>query len=116
MVLVKLTILMIYRRVFVPRRWTPFDIILRIFESILVLFYTAITIVKIFECTPRERIWKRSLPGTCIDIPALLNVSGMFNFVTDVLILLVPVKSVWTLQMKKKQKVHVVLVFTFGLV
>ena len=62
MVLIKLTILMIYRRVFVPRRWTPFDMVLRAFESILILFYTAITIVKIVECTPRERIWNKSVP------------------------------------------------------
>jgi len=115
MCIVKLTILMIYRRVFVPRRWTAFDIVLRAFESILVLFFTATTIVKIFECTPRARIWNPSLTGSCVNTGVLLNGSGIFNFLTDVFILLIPIKSVWVLKMKKKQKVQVVLVFTFGL-
>ncbi|TEY62246.1 hypothetical protein BOTCAL_0165g00060 [Botryotinia calthae] len=64
----------------------------------------------------RARIWNKSLPGTCVDVSKLLNTSGLFNFTTDVLILLVPVKSVWNLQMKKKRKMSVVLIFTFGMI
>ncbi|QSZ32708.1 hypothetical protein DSL72_002287 [Monilinia vaccinii-corymbosi] len=112
----KLTILCIYRRVFVPHRWSKFDIILRVFEAILITFYFAISCVKIWECNPRARIWNKALPGTCIDVSKLLNASGLFNFITDVLILLVPVKSVWNLKMTKKRKIQVVLIFTFGMV
>ncbi|CAG8981906.1 hypothetical protein HYALB_00009160 [Hymenoscyphus albidus] len=115
----KLTILTIYRRVFLPHHKTQksyFHLILRVLEAILIAFYFSITVVKIFECNPRERIWKRSLPGTCININAMLNSSGMFNFITDVLILLVPVKSVWGLNMSRGKKVRVVAVFTFGLI
>lgn len=106
---------MLYRRVFMPRRWSAFDIILRLFETILILFYVAISIVKVFECTPRARIWDRKIPGTCTNIAKILNTSGLFNFITDVLILLVPVQSVWNLQMKRKLKIQVVAVFTLGL-
>ncbi|PQE22322.1 integral membrane protein [Rutstroemia sp. NJR-2017a WRK4] len=112
----KLTILCIYRRVFVPHRWSKFDIILRVFEAILITFYFAISCVKIWECNPRARIWNKALPGTCIDVSKLLNTSGLFNFITDVLILLVPVKSVWNLKMAKKRKLQVVLIFTFGMI
>jgi len=114
--LVKLTILMIYRRVFVPHRWNNFDIILRIFEVILISFYFSITVVKIFECNPRARIWNKKLAGTCINVNTMLNSSGMFNLITDILILLVPIKSVWNLKMKKSRKIRVVLIFTFGLI
>lgn len=106
---------MLYRRVFMPRRWSAFDITLRLFEAILILFYVAISIVKVFECTPRARIWDRKIPGTCTNVSTILNTSGLFNFTTDVLILLVPVKSVWNLQMKRKAKIQVVAVFTVGL-
>ncbi|KUJ08328.1 uncharacterized protein LY89DRAFT_567928, partial [Mollisia scopiformis] len=112
----KLTILTIYRRVFVPQRWEFFDILLRIFEVILISFYFSITVVKIFECKPRARIWNKKLAGTCINVNTMLNTSGMFNFTTDVLLLLVPVKSVWKLQMKKSNKIRVVLIFTFGMI
>lgn len=111
----KLAILLLYRRVFLPQRGGFFDWVLRLFMLILGLFYFATTIVKIWECSPRARIWDKSIPGTCIDIPALLNTSGLFNMVTDVLILLVPVKSVWNLHMTRKRKLGVILVFTVGL-
>lgn len=62
--------------------------------AILILFYVATAIVKIWECTPREKIWSKSVPGTCIYVSSLLNTSGLFNTITDTMILLVPVKSV----------------------
>lgn len=89
--------------------------LIRLFMLILCLFYVATTIVKIWECTPRERIWNRSIPGTCVNISSLLNTSGLFNTISDVLILLVPVKAVWNLKMDKARKIGVVLVFTVGL-
>lgn len=112
--LTKLSILMLFRRVFIPPRWSVFDITLRALECLLVLFYVSTSIVKIAQCSPREKIWNRQLPGRCINVNNLLNTSGMFNFVTDVVILLIPVKSVWKLQMKRKKKVQIVAVFTVG--
>ena len=110
----KLAILYIYRRVFVPRRWGIFDWTLRIFMAILVLFYLATFLVKIWECNPRERIWDRSIPGKCVNVSSLLNVSGLFNTLTDIIILLIPIKSVWNLNMTTKRKVGVVAAFTVG--
>jgi hypothetical protein len=82
---------------------------------ILIVFYVADAFAKIFECNPRKRIIDKSVPGTCLDVPMLLNASGFFNTITDVMILLLPVKAVWTLNMKNQKKIVVVLVFTFGL-
>ena len=110
----KLTILLMYRRIFSPRRWSPFNIALRSFEAVLILFYIAITIAKIWECRPRARIWNKSIKGTCIDIPRLLNTSGLFNTISDLLILLVPLKAVWNLNMKWKKKLGVIAVFSVG--
>lgn len=64
---------------------------------------------------PRATIWDKSIPGTCINTSILLDTSGLFNTVTDVIMLLLPVKAVWSLKLKFKQKVLVVGVFTFGL-
>lgn len=110
----KLSILLLYRRIFVPARRSAFNIILRFLECVIILFYISTSIVKITQCIPREKIWNRTLPGSCINVNNLLNTSGMFNFVTDVLILLVPVKSVWKLHMKKKKKVQIIAIFTVG--
>lgn len=82
--------------------------------AILVLFYLATFLVKIWECNPRERIWDRSIPGKCVNVSSLLNVSGLFNTLTDIMILLIPIKSVWNLNMTTKRKVGVVAAFTVG--
>lgn len=110
----KLSILLLYRRIFSPRRWSPFNIALRSFETVLILFYTALTIVKIWECSPRARIWDKSVKGKCVDIPNLLNTSGFFNTISDLLILLVPIRSVWKLNIKSKKKLGVIAVFSVG--
>lgn len=111
----KLSVLFLYRRVFVPILWGVFDVIIRVLILIICLFYIAITIVKIWQCIPRARAWDKSVEGTCVDFSRLLNASGLFNTITDVLILLVPVKSIWNLNMKRRQKVKIVAIFTVGL-
>ena len=111
----KLAILLLYRRVFLPQRWSVFDVAIRLLMLIICLFYIATTAVKIWECTPRSRIWDKSIQGTCINVSSLLNTSGLFNTISDILILLVPVKSVWRLNMDRGRKVACVLLFTVGL-
>lgn len=111
----KLAILCLYRRVFSMYPRSAFDITVVFLIVLLVLFYIATNITKIWECVPRARIWDPSIPGHCIDTPMLLNVSGIFNTVTDFIIVMMPFKAVWTLNMKLKKKVYVVLAFTFGM-
>lgn len=52
----KVSILLLYRRIFSPQKKSRVDRAIRLFIVILSLFYVAITLAKIFECTPRERI------------------------------------------------------------
>ncbi|KAI1073421.1 hypothetical protein F5B20DRAFT_587269 [Whalleya microplaca] len=111
----KLAVLWLYRRVFSPQRSSLFDIIIVFLIVLLILFYTATTIVKIWECVPRAKIFNPKIEGTCINTPMLLDVSGMFNTVTDLIVLVLPVKAVWNMKMKLSKKITVVLVFTFGL-
>lgn len=112
--LTKLSILLLYRRVFVATSGTFLDWLLRGFMAILILFYFSTDIVKIWECLPRESIWNKSVKGTCVNVSALLNTSGLFNTITDVMILLIPVKSVWSLQMDLQRKLGIMAVFTVG--
>lgn len=105
----------LYRRIFSTRRWSPFDILIVVLMVMLVLFYGITCLVKIFECTPQAKILDKSIPGKCINVSMLLDASGLFNTLTDYLILFLPVHAVWKLQLTKKKKFLVILVFTFGL-
>ncbi|KAI9651648.1 MAG: hypothetical protein M1831_000551 [Alyxoria varia] len=81
----------------------------------MVLFYTAITLVKIFECTPREKIWLGSTPGRCIDFGKLTAVTGSVNIVSDFTILFLPLPLIWRLQMPMRRKIGASAVFATGL-
>lgn len=113
--IVKLAVLWLYRRVFSPKRWSPFDIAITFLVVILIGFYGSTTFVKIFECNPRAKIADSSIPGHCVDLSTVLKTSGSFNFITDFLILFLPVHAVWKLRMSRRKKALVVFVFTFGL-
>jgi hypothetical protein len=89
---------------------------IHIFIGVSAAFYTALTLVKVFQCHPQAKAYNKSIPGRCINIGAVLIVSGMFNTVSDALILLVPIKACWTLKMSWQKKVAVCAVFTIGAV
>lgn len=110
----KSAILLLYLRVFSPRRWDKFDIAVRGLMFITCAFYFAISVAKICQCLPRARIWDTSVPGHCVSLPALLQASGLFNIISDVGMLLVPLKGVWNLRMGGKRKVGIYAVFTVG--
>ena len=111
----KLTVLLLYRRIFLPHRWGVFDIILRVFMAVCSLYYISTIFVKIWECTPRARTWNQSLEGTCVDIASVLNTDGVFNTMSVFFILVVPLNALWKLQMKPKRKTGILLLFTVGL-
>ncbi|KAI1779165.1 putative integral membrane protein [Hypoxylon cercidicola] len=111
----KLAVLWLYRRVFSPIRWSILDIAIVTLICLIVGFYSITTFVKIFQCSPLEKIWNSALPGRCLEIKWILNISGGFNTVTDYLILLLPIQAVRNLHMDRSKKVLVVLAFTFGL-
>ena len=110
----KSAILVLYLRIFSPYRWSKFNITIRAFILVIGLFYIAITIAKICQCLPRARIWDKSVPGQCMDLVTLLDASGLFNIVSDFVILIIPLKGIWSLQLSRKRKVAVYAVFTVG--
>ena len=112
----KTCILMLYIRIFSPTPWSRFNIAIKALVIVIDVFYLGNTFAKIFQCWPREKIWMASLPGTCINLPILLSISGVFNCLSDIVILLVPIKGLWALKISKLQKLGIYVVFTVGIV
>lgn len=105
---------MLYLRVFAPRRWDKLSIASRLLILITCGFYLAISVAKICQCLPRPRIWDKTVRGHCLELTVLLDTSGIFNIVSDLCILLVPLKGVWNLQMNRNRKIGVYAIFTVG--
>ena len=112
----KTTILMLYIRIFSPTPWSKFNIGIKVLIAVIDCFYTGNVFAKIFQCWPRSKIWMPSTQGTCINLPILLDVSGVFNCLSDIVILLVPIKGLWALRISRMQKLGIYVVFTVGIV
>ena len=83
--------------------------------AILSAFYGATALAKIFECSPRSKIVDDTIPGTCLNIYAILIADGIFNTITDFMILFMPSLIVYRLKINHKKKLFILMVFTFGL-
>jgi hypothetical protein len=80
------------------------------------LFQAASVPLTLFICSPREKIWDSYYEGgKCMNIKAALYASAVFNIMADIVILLLPVRSVLKLQIDTNKKVGIILLFGTGL-
>jgi hypothetical protein len=115
---VKTAVTLQYLRMFAPNRTiNPFVF----YGSWLIMtacavFYTLTTLLTVFVCTPREKIWNKLYPGGhCMNYRAIIVSTSFFNIVSDAFILLLPVRTVWKLQIPTKKKIAISLLFGTGL-
>jgi hypothetical protein len=79
-------------------------------------FYICDVPLTLFICNPREKIWNDYYKGgKCMDYNALVLASALFNIFSDLVILLLPVRSVWKLRINAQKKVGIILLFGTGL-
>ena len=79
------------------------------------MYFTVCLFITIFQCTPRAKIWNPELPGTCLNYQTYIVATGIFNVVSDLLMIGFPMICVWNLQMSVKRKLGVSAVFFVGI-
>lgn len=72
-------------------------------------------ITLIFGCTPITKYWKPEEPGHCIVLVKADHAYGSMNVVSDVLLFLLPLPMVWRLQLSRREKLGLCLVFMSGI-
>ena len=113
----KLSILLQYSRVFNPTGKGDISLYIAIRICILAVFvfYFVRLFFDIFQCSPREKIWDPLITtGHCYDGEAAYKASGIFNVISDFAILILPVPSVWRLNMSLRKKLLTICVFASG--
>ncbi|KAH9908545.1 hypothetical protein F4778DRAFT_717585 [Xylariomycetidae sp. FL2044] len=110
--LTKASILLFYRRVFGVSR--PYYACLRL----VVGYWVAITIAWLAGCRPASYFWEQftdpGAEGSCMDTSLFYFVNGICAMLIDIAILLVPIPTVYRLQMPPSQKVAVCAIFLLG--
>ena len=77
---------------------------IHIFFLINVLYYVTVWIFGIVRCILQSKIWKEAIPDKLINYSAYEVATGVFNLVSDLLMLLYPLVCVWQLQMSLTKK------------
>ena len=110
--LVKLSICLQFIHIFVVNRGKEFWCI-HIFIWINISYFLALAFFSIFQCKPITKNWHPELPGRCLDISGYYLATGVFNLVTDIVMLIFPLYCTWKLQMSTKRKFGVSAIFFF---
>lgn len=99
------------------------DRIFRTLVFVVIAFVVAYSISGIFSvifsCNPIAASWDlalAALPTTkCINRPALYLAQAGSSIFTDLLIFILPMRTIWGLQLPRKQKISVSAIFAVGL-
>jgi large subunit ribosomal protein L36e len=78
------------------------------------LWYVPVFLVSIFQCVPLAMAWDPTIEGTCVDFPVYILIVGIYNIVSDCVMLLIPIVCIWRLQMTWNEKLGVALLFLIG--
>lgn len=74
----------------------------------------AVFLTSVVQCIPIQKIWQPSLEGACIDRKILFTTLSSFNILTDILILALPLNIFIGLQIPRRTKIALMLVFLLG--
>ncbi|KAB8296682.1 hypothetical protein EYC80_002105 [Monilinia laxa] len=108
----KVVILSLYLRIFTSKssRLTCYILIF-----VVVGLAIADTVAAAVMCLPLDYLWDKSIPGgRCIDIAAFYRWGSLPNAVSDLFILLVPLPTVWKLQVETRVKIGLTITFLTG--
>lgn len=93
----------------------PFKIACYAALLFIVLPSTAIILVTILSCQPVAYFWDRDIAkGTCLDVSALAYANSGFAVAQDAVLIVLPVFMLWSLNMSRKKKVFIGLMFAVG--
>ena len=79
-----------------------------------VLFYLICSFLLAFQCHPRMKIWIPGMSGNCFSVSRYVVTTGAICLASDIAQFLLPIFCVWKLQIARKQKVGISIVFTTG--
>lgn len=82
---------------------------------VMFIYYLIDAAFNIFVCRPREKYWSPLMStGSCYNLDAMMQASGLFNVISDFAILMLPVRSIWKLQVPQRRKLGIFVVFATG--
>ncbi|KAL6880958.1 hypothetical protein J3F83DRAFT_765251 [Trichoderma novae-zelandiae] len=110
--IVKLSILFFYLRVFPSSK---LRIATHIVIGLVSLWGLGSVLMFFFACRPFEATWNPLAGGTCADRISTFLAVGAYNIISDIIILALPLRTMWTLNTRSQMKVALTVLFLTGL-
>lgn len=88
---------------------------IRVLGAIILVLALLFNFLFIFMCKPIQQQWTINRIGHCIDQMTLLKCIIGTNIVTDILVVVLPMRHVWKLQMPKSEKLAIGACFGLGI-
>ena len=108
----KMCVVILYLRVFTKRleRNIAWGIL-----GVIAAVWFSLEIAASLQCTPFAFSFDRSIPGgRCFDVFAFAYASSIPNIVTDVVVVFLPIRTVWELKISDGRKIGLMLIFLTG--
>lgn len=108
---VKLSILLLYRRLFPSPR---FKIALYAIGGFVFCCGLTMNLLVVFQCTRINASWNLTVQGQCIHLNTAFIVFGSLNALTDIIAVASPMPFLWRLHADKTRKVQLIGIFLLG--
>ncbi|OSS43564.1 hypothetical protein B5807_11729 [Epicoccum nigrum] len=108
---VKLSYLLFYHRTFPTpdfRKWVWGCI------GIVVAYWTGCMLQAFLICRPFERNWNPFIPGHCASYEVAFVTTGVFNAITDLIIIALPIPVISSLHLATATKIGLIAIFAVG--
>ncbi|KAG9255635.1 uncharacterized protein F5Z01DRAFT_699392 [Emericellopsis atlantica] len=107
----KVAVVLFCMRIFISR---AFQVAAYTIMGIVVAWSIGGVGATIWQCVPIAGAWDKSLDATCIDSNKFWVAYAVMNILTDLMVLLLPIPSIVRLQLKPRDKLLVIGIFTMG--
>lgn len=107
--------LLLYLRVFPLRN---FQTTVKITLGVCVAYIIAFVLTTTFHCSPISYIWTGwagETNGRCVNFNAFAWAHAIINIVLDLFVIFLPIPQLFRLSLGRRKKVHLVLMFSVGL-
>ncbi|KAI7464015.1 hypothetical protein KC351_g15670 [Hortaea werneckii] len=110
---VKVSILMLYLRLAGSLRTFLYWGAIGTLVIIVAQFVSTVVVVGV-QCLPMSTYWDPTVGGTCININDFFYSTNIFTIITDIMIIGLPIATLWKLNCPRAQKYGIMLAFLLG--
>ncbi|KAF3000292.1 hypothetical protein E8E13_008545 [Curvularia kusanoi] len=84
--------------------------------TLIIGAYSSAFLVSIFQCLPIRSTWTKNIEGTCINLPAFRMSTAIFNLLTSILVISIPIPALTRLSNHRPEVKQLLALILLGLV